>query len=340
MVQIRQLLAWSGIVLCIGALLSCGSSTPSHPDLSNPAYASPAVKRLTAQLAEDTANASLYYQRGTLLLKEEKDLLALKDFLRAVALDSTRAEYHSAIGDLLFENKDVSGSVQWLKKAIELNPKDPRAHLKLAKMMLFAKEYKIAIDEVNTVLRQDVYNAEAYFLKGMVYKDAHDTDDAVSAFQTAVQVSPDFRDAYLQLGIMAAAKGDSSALRYWYNAYRLDTSDVFPLYARGKFFQDRNQFERAKEEYRAAIRSNRQYADAYFATGYILLQQDSIAEARRHFDLATKAEPQNPNAWYNRGLSAEMMNDIRSAEADYRRTLSLDPAYANAQAGLKRVGGK
>lgn len=315
----------------------CDDSSRNHPDLSNPAYASPAVKRLTTQIAEDTSNASLYYQRGGLLLKEEKDSLALKDFLRAVLLDSTKAEYHSAIGDLLFENKEITASVEWLKKAIALNPKDPRAHLKLAKMMLFAKEYKTAIAEVNTVLRQDVYNPEAYFLKGMVYKDSHDTDDAVSAFQTAVQVSPDYRDAYLQLGILAAAKNDSSALRYWSNAYRLDSGDVFPLYARGKFFQDRSQPGRAKEEYRAAVRSNKQYADAYFALGYIFLQEDSLDKAHQHFDLATKAEPQNADAWYNRGLTAELMGDTKRAEADYRQTLTLDPAYANAQAGLKRV---
>ena len=325
------------LLLFAGLTLWSCSGSPSHPDLSNPAYASPAVKRLTTQIVEDTANASLYYQRGTLLLKEEKDSLALKDFLRAVSLDSTKAEYHSAIGDLLFENKDISASATWLRKAVALNPKDPVAHLKLAKMMLFTKEYKTAIDEVNIVLRQDVYNAEAYFLKGMVYKDAHDTDDAVSAFQTAVQVSPDYREAYLQLGIMAAAQNDSSALRYWENAYRIDSSDVFPLYARGKFFQDREQSERAKEEYRRAVRRNKQYGNAYFALGYIFLQQDSLSEARRNFDLAAKAEPQNADAWYNRGLAAELMGDAKGAAADYRQALALNPGYANAQAALKRV---
>lgn len=331
-----QVFALLGLLWVLG---SCGNSASNHPDLSNTAYtSSPAVKRLTEQIADDTTAANLYYQRGNLLLKEEKDSLALKDFLRAIALDSAKAEYHSAIGDLLFENRDISGSARYLKKAIELNPKDPRAHLKLAKMMLFTKDYKTAINEVNTVLRQDVYNPEAYFLKGMVYKDAHDTDDAISAFQTAVQVSPDYRDAYLQLGIMAAARNDSSALRYWENAYRIDSSDVFPLYARGKFFQDRELFERAKEEYRRAIRRNKQYGEAYFALGYIFLQQDSLPLARQHFDLAAKAEPQNADAWYNRGLAAEIMGDEKSAEADYRQALALDPAYANAKAGLKRVG--
>ena len=335
----RSLFSALAGLLCI--VSSCKNSSSNHPDLSNPAYtSSPDIKRLTEQIADDTTSANLYYQRGNLLLKEEKDSLALEDFLHAVSLDSSKAEYHSAIGDLLFENRDISASARFLKKAIELNPKDPRAHLKLAKMMLFTKDYKTAINEVNTVLRQDVYNPEAYFLKGMVYKDAHDTDDAISAFQTAVQVSPDYRDAYLQLGIMAAAQNDSSALRYWENAYRIDSSDVFPLYARGKFLQDRDQPERAKEEYRRAIRRNKQYGDAYFALGYIFMQQDSLEKARQHFDLATKAEPQNPDAWYNRGLTAEMMGDAKSAAADYQQTLAIAPGYANAEDGLRRVSGR
>jgi len=329
-----QIVAWSAL-FC--AFCSCGNSSTTHPDLSNPAYtSSPAIKAATQAIAADTANGRLYYDRGNLLLKADQDSLALKDFYKAISLDSARAEYYSAVGDVLFEGRDITASAKWLRQAISLNPKDPRAHLKLAKMMLFAKDYKAALTEINTVLRADVHNAEAYFLKGMVFKDGEDLDDAVSAFQTAVQVDPSYRDAYLQLGILAAAKNDSAALRYWENAYRLDSTDVFPLYARGKFYQDRSAPGRAKEEYRRAVARNRAYADAQFALGFLLLE-DSTEAARRHFDLAAKADPRRADAVYNRGLAAEVLGDTRAAEADYRQALSLDPGYTNAQAGLRRV---
>ena len=80
-----------------------------------------------------------------------------------------------------------------------------------------------------------------------------------------------------------------------------------------------------------------QYADAIFASGYILLQQDSLEKARRKFDLVTKIEPTNAAAYYNRGLCSELMNDKTAAAADYRQALTFDKNYATAQEGLRRI---
>src|SRR5690606_19393220 len=105
-------------------------------------------------------------------------------FQQAASLDSTKAEYFSAVGDLMFEHKDISGSLPWIEKAVSLNPKDPQARLKIAKLFVFIKEYPKAFSEINTVLRQNAMNPEGYFLKGIIYKDLKDTSKAISSFQT------------------------------------------------------------------------------------------------------------------------------------------------------------
>ena len=114
-------------------------------------------------------------------------------------MDTTKAEYFSALGNFLFSKKDVSGSVQWFQKALRLNPEDETAQLKIAHMFFFMKDYPKAFVSINNVLRQNVYNAEAYFLKGMCYKDMNDTLHAISSFQTAVQTEPKYFAALLPL---------------------------------------------------------------------------------------------------------------------------------------------
>lgn len=329
-------------LLAVGVffLASCGGNkTSEFADLTNPAYQAPDVKAITVRIAKDTGNAQLYYDRGNALHRLQMDSLALKDFIKATTLNKTRAEYYSAVGDLMFENGDVTGSVDWLKTAVKLDPEDPKAHLKIAKMFLFNKDYKEAFQELNTVLRKDVYNPEAYFLKGMVYKDQKDTARAVSSFQTAIQVSPDFRDAYLQLAAISAARNDSTALRYYENAFRVDSSDVFPLYARGKYLQDRKLFDRAKEEYKNLLAHNRNYSDAHFAIGYILLQQDSTEKAIPHFTDAINTNPNDPNAYYNRGLCQEIGGNTDAARADYRQALAIAPDFPKPKEGLQRLDG-
>jgi len=324
-----------GIILFTG----CNSSTPATDAIgTDPILTTdPAVKSITEEIVKKPADAALYYERGKVLQKKKFDSLALKDFKHAVTLDTNKAEYYSAVGDLLFENKDLTGSIEWIQKAIAKKPDDRKAHLKIAKLFLYLQDYPRAFEEINIVLRKNVYDPEAYFLKGMIYKDTHDTAKAISNFQTAVQVAPDYREAVIQLGIMHSARRDTIAMRYFANAYAMDTTDVFPIFARGTFFQEMGDNTRAKAEYRRCIVKNRRYTEAYFNMGYILMQQDSAEKAWRQYDMAIKTSPTNPGAYYNRGVCAEMMDSLKKAVADYKIAYQLDTSFAKPKAALKRL---
>lgn len=307
----------------------------SFPHLNNPM-----IDGVSAQIAQDPDNAALYFERGTLLHRIEEDSLALIDYKKAVTLDSSKSHYYSAIGDLLFEHKDITGSIDWLQKAIKLNPKDPKAHLKIAKMFIFIEDYNQAFNSINTVLRQDVYNPEAYVLKGIAYKHIKDTAKALSSFQTAINALPDYTEAIMQIASIYAARKDPMALTYYENAYRSDTTDVSPIYNAGLFHLNNGDIEAAKKQYTRAIMENKNYANAFFGMGFALMQQDSLEKARRQFDIVVGIDPTNTDAYYNRGLCAEMMGNKTEALADYEQTLQFDPEYKPAIEAKKRVGGK
>ena len=317
---------------------ACGNENGSVDD--NPVFREPALKKVTEEINKHPDNADLYFERAVLLDRLQEDSLALNDYKKAISLDSTRAEYYSAIGDMLFEHKDLEGSVPWIEKALRINPGDKKAHLKLAKMFLYIQEYNKALSEINIVLRQDVYHPEGYYLKGMVYKSLNDTTKSISSFLTALQVEPAYREAMIQLGIMYGMKGDPLALKYYDNAYKLDTSDVFPLYARGVYYQDRKDFELAKREYINTILKDRNYTNTYYNLGYIYMQQDSLEKAFRQYDILTKLEPQDPEAYFNRGLCYELLGKKEEAVIDYKQALVFDEAYEDPKEGLKRLGAK
>jgi tetratricopeptide (TPR) repeat protein len=295
------------------------------------------IAPLTEKITNDVNNAALYYKRGMALKHMQEDSLALADFQKAISLDSTKAEYYSVIGDLLFEHKDIEGSVKWFERALKLNPKDITAHLKMAKMFIYVKDYTSAFAEINTVLRQDVYNAQGYFLKGIIYKDIKDTLKSISSFQTAVNMSPNYKDAVIQLGLLYSAQTNPLALKYMDNAFKLDTMDVFPLYAKGVYYQNILKYEMAKSEYKSAIMNDRQYSNAYFNIGYILIQQDSFEKAWRQFDIVTKIEVNNAEAYYNRGLCSELLGKEQSAISDYKQALTFNDKHKQAQEGIKRL---
>ena len=326
------------LVLGIVLFFSCNYNN-SAPVETNPIFRTePLLKDITGRIGKDPKNAKLYFERAKLLYKLKQDTLALRDFKTAATLDTNQAEYFSAVGDILFENKDISGSVIWLQKAIAKNPTEPTAHLKIAKLFLFSQDYGKAFEQVNIVLRKDIYNPEAYFIKGMVYKEMKDTDKAISSFQTAVQVATDYKPAIIQLGLLYSARKDPMAVKYLDNAYKVDSADVFPIFARGVYYQDKKDYEQAKAEYRHCIIKNTRFIDAYFNLGYILMQQDSTEKAWRQYDIVTKLQPDNPTAYFDRGVCSEAMNKLKEAVVDYRRSLLLDTGYKSPKAALKRLG--
>lgn len=334
--MVRRWSLFSLFVTAVAGLYSCGNQPVKQPTTG--AYAAPEVAAVSARIEKDPQNAALYFDRAKIFHEMGEDSLSLKDIQSALGFDSTKAHYFSAAGELLFEHKDVEGSIRYFKKAIQLDPGDPVAHLKYAKLLMFVDKNQDAFNEINTVLRRDPYNGEAYFLKGMVYKNLKDTAKALSSFQTSIQVDPNYQASFLQLGSLYAAKKDSIALRYFENAYRADTSDMIGLYSEGMYYQDNGLYEKAKQTYRRIIMKQPQFADAFFNTGWILMRQDSFEKAARQFDLVTKIEPANSGAYYNRGVCYELMNKKQEALSDYNQALELDPEYAEAKAALSRLG--
>lgn len=329
---------WFFFLFIAVQLAACSGHSGKRGVPKDGVFAREDVLKISEAIADAPDKASLYYDRGHLLKKYGEDSLALLDFIQASKLDTTQAVYYSAVGDLMFEHKDISGSVDWLEKALRRNPEDPTARLKVAKLFIYLREYNKAFLEINTVLRKDAYNTEGYFLKGIIRKDIKDTAQAISSFQTVLQIDPTYRDASIQLGLLYSGQKNPLAIKYFDNAFRQDTTDVFPLFAKGMYYQREEALEEAKNVYRECIRRNKGYADAYQNLGYVLIQQDSLETALRQFNIVITLEPDNADAFYNKGLASELSGRKEDAIVSYRKALQLYRNYSDAAEGLKRLG--
>ncbi len=299
-----------------------------------------AIHNFTEAIKKEPGKALLYYKRGLAYRVAKQDSLALLDFKKASVLDSTEAKYFSAAGDLLFDHKDISASVPWFQKALALNPDDEKAHLKMAKLFLYIEEFPKAFVEINTVLRANVYNAEAYFLKGMCYKSMKDTAKAISSFQTAVQTEPKYVDAHMQLAMIYEGRKDPVALRYFENAYQADTLNMEPLYGQAMFWQNQENYTEAKKVFRRMILRDRSYARSYYNTGWMLMQEDSTEKAIRQFDIAIQNKPDYADAYYNRGICKEILGLNAEALEDYNQALSFDMNNTGYTSAKQRVTSK
>jgi tetratricopeptide (TPR) repeat protein len=313
---------------------SCGTgeTAASKPEQSS------AIVKLSEAISKNQTDPELRYQRALAFHAAKQDSLAINDLKAAIKLDSTNVRYYSAAGDILFEAKNITESTLYIEKALKLNPNDVPSRLKLAKLFLFIKEYPKAFENINSVLRTDVYNHEAYFLKGMCYKDMRDTTLAIGSFQTAAQIKANDQESLLQLAMLHHRRDVKKASLYYENAYSQDTLNLEPINKMGVMYQELKDYRMAKKVWKRCIAANPNFASAYYNIGCVLMDEDSLAAAMRQFDLATKMDPSYTESYYNRGLCKEQLGDKAGAKADYETALRIDPNFVLAQKGLEDVG--
>jgi tetratricopeptide (TPR) repeat protein len=141
----------------------------------------------------------------------------------------------------------------------------------------------------------------------------------------------------MQLALLFTAKHNPLAIQYFENAYRADSSDMEPLYGEAMFWQNQQKYAEAKQVFKRCILLNKDYERAYYNTGWMLLQEDSVEKSIRHFGMAIQVKQDYADAYYNRGLCYEILGKKDSAILDYKQALVFSPGLASCQTALQRI---
>jgi tetratricopeptide (TPR) repeat protein len=331
------------LVASVGSLFnSCGNThkQPEAAPADSLAMKQPEeLKQLNAQLKADPRNAELYHKRALYYYSAGKFSQGLADMLIAVNTDSTKSAYFVTLSDLYFVDNQTSKTKAALEKALQLDDKNVEALLKLAELYLYVQNFELSIKYINLALKQDKYNAKAYFMKGMNYKELGDTARAISSMQTAVEQDQMYYHAYIQLGILCAAKKNPLAVEYFKNALRIRPKSSEALYSLGKYYQDQEELENAMKTYTELVGIEDKNINAYYNMGVIqLINLKKYNEAINYFSTAIKIAPKYVNAYYARGLSYQALGNIKMAVADFQACTSINPKFEPAHAALKQLG--
>lgn len=338
--MINKLLYFFLVATFAVAITSCGNSGDNSQTTANDSTAvdttAAGLAELNKKILNDPNNPDLYHQRAQYYFKKSQDAeAAIADMGRAIKLDSTKAPYYLTLSDLFFSVNQTGNAKQALEKAIEADPQNTEAMLKLAELYLYVKKYQESIDYINMALKVDQYNARGYFMKGMNYKEIGDTAKAVSSMETAVEQDPQYYAAYVQLGLLHAAKKNPLAESYYNNALRVKPNSKEVIYNKGKFYQDMQNHEAALATYNQLLQLDPAHKYAHFNIGVIQLEQKAYEEALKHFDTAIQIDPQYKEAFYGRGVTYEAMGDVKRAASDYGMALQIDPQYTPAMNSLR-----
>lgn len=291
---------------------------------------------LDSLITADPENPENYYQRARYFHDRKIHPKALLDILKAIQINSSNPTYYLLAGDVYIAMNQGKEAMNVISEAINNIPKNEDLYTRAIEYNIYMKNEQAAMNFTNDLLRINQNNADAYFFKGLIHKKTNKAK-AISSFQTCVEQDPTYYNAYMQLGTLLSEDKNDLALKYFENAFKLDTNSREALYGKAYHYQNKQQYNDAKAAYKRMIIKDKKDFQAFYNIGHCFLAQDSLMKAEKHFDVALGLKPDYVDAIFMLGQIAARKGDKKAAKVHYQNALKLLPNNATIEEALKEV---
>ncbi len=326
------------IIVILGSLFLWFACKSGKADKDNSSFTGdPGINQLTEAIRKSPNDPELYLKRSELFYENQAYDQAIADLAQVMKLDSTNLKAHHLLADVYMDHYQSALALQTLERAAALYPDSIRTQLKLTEFQLILKQYSDAMKTLADIMKIHPGDPEALFMLGMVYRDQGKSEQAIAAFQSAVERNPDMAEAWVILGDLMDRTHNPLAIQYFDNALRVAPDNVAAWHAKAYFLQNNDKITEALEIYRHIHTLDPQYPEAYLNAAILLMYHDSLDAAMRELTILQQIEPANPATWFYKGKVYQFRGDKDQAIASFEQALRLDDQYEQARDALQEL---
>ena len=137
-----------------------------------------------------------------------------KQFQKAITYFTDCAKYgynggssYSQIISAYQQLGDTIKSVEIMKQAFEKYPDDQSVNVQLINYYIMSGQPNEAISYLDKAIEKEKGNASFYLAKGVALDKLNRQDEAIEVYKKAVEVKPDYADAYYNIGVIYFNRG-------------------------------------------------------------------------------------------------------------------------------------
>lgn len=191
------------------------------------------------------------------------------------------------------DNFDPDRAITDLDAAIALEPDNSAAYQRRAMAWMAKREFDRAIADLDKTIALDPANATAYRLRGNMFSSRSEFDRAIADMDQAVTIKPRDPHNYFMRAIVWIARSHEKAIEDFSRAIELNPNFSQAYVQRGQLYSYGNQAERAKQDYTQAIETDPNNSYAYQKRGEMWAAEGNLDRAIEDYERAAKTDPGN-----------------------------------------------
>jgi protein O-GlcNAc transferase len=306
-----------------------------------------AVTLLRDLIKADPRNADARLLLGSILMEGGQRAESIAQLGEAVRLLPKSAEAHNALGEAYTAFGETAAARPEFERAVGLDPRHAQAHVNLAAILLQQGEAQRALPHLDQAIRllgRRPDAAQPHYLRAKIYTADRDSAKAASELQQAVELRPDFAEAWSDLGDARKGLADvNGALAAFRRAVALSPEDTVAQARLGSLLLDSGAAHEAVEHLDEAVRLDPKNQSALNALQRALRQDGQVGRAeaakKKLAELIHERDEADQKLVAateinNRGAELEKAGDVRGALVKYRAAVDLLPEHVGMRVNL------
>ena len=229
-------------------------------------------------------------------------------------------EAYYATGNILREQNKPAEARKAFEKTLELATNHVRSVTQLVVLDLAETNFPAALQRVQKLIDKDPKSAGPPYLQAQVYQAKNDLAQAEASLLKAIELEPNFRDAYMRLArLYAVSNRHQQALDRLQGVLTKNPKDSAALMQMGMIYDQKKDYAKAAETYEKALALSPNFQACLNNLAY--LYAEHLNKLDRAFELATKAR--------NLDLQQHKAMESRLASVDVGALPPPDPATAD-----------
>ena len=170
---------------------------------------------------------------------------------------------------------------------------------------------------------------------GDVYQMKNDFTNALSCYEKALSIEPDFPKANQAIAVTLTKMGrHDEAKKYYERVLTLDPHNALAYNNLGLLADRAGELTIAKDYFLKALELKPHHAQAHNNLGMVYGKMGESDRALAEFDQALKFNPKSARTWTNKGLILYRMGRHSEAREAWKKALTADPGFKEARKAL------